>query len=71
MRFVEMESNTNSNVMMETLLTVMDAQVHAKKNKDGSAVVVHQMHQVFVRNIFLILFNFLQRELLIWEVQLL
>lgn len=63
MRFVEMESSMNSNVMMVTLLTVMDAQAHVKNNKDGSAVEVHQMHQVFVKNIFLILFNFLQREL--------
>lgn len=69
MKFVGMESNTSNNVMMETLLAVMDAQAHVKKNKDGSAVEVHQMHQVSVKSTFLTLFNSLQRELSIWEDQ--
>lgn len=69
MKFVGMESNTSNNVMMETLLAVMDAQAHVKKNKDGSAVEVLQMHQVSVKSTFLTLFNSLQRELSIWEDQ--
>jgi len=43
--------------MMETIEMETDVVVNVKRKRNGSAVVVHQINPVNVKNMFLIKFN--------------